>query len=245
MGYLSKETDTFSDLKTANHHPTDEFLARGLRFNMEPSFLGICTNYKTRMTYWHNSVSSPGAILLSTLVGHLVDQAKQGILFSESSWLRFRKLLLQQPLSFPEPDYALDRQSPSAPDHVLDYLKFSVAAPTVRSALADFYASVESAVHWDQDVGDFYNEFDRRADADRRFKGLRDVLREGLAPLCDEYRVVVDLTLHGGATEPGFFRARVEELYARYVALKPPPDMDVAMQAYLGGEMGGQSNWGC
>ncbi|KKA26812.1 hypothetical protein TD95_000778, partial [Thielaviopsis punctulata] len=153
---LEKDKTTFTNL--ANMVGADEiesislFLNYAFNFNMNESMLGLCTRYKEYLCYNFNSVSSPEILSLSTLLGLLVDQNKQGHIFTNEDWDEFRKNLgLKNWL--PQPQYRGDKSPPGGHNlHILDHLKFNVAIPTINTAMAMFNSKKQSVTYYDEDL---------------------------------------------------------------------------------------------
>lgn len=107
-----------------------------LSFDIQQSLLGKCTKYKERLCYHTRALDSPAAVLLSKLVGYLVDRSKQGITFTPEDWDRLRAEHIKAPY-LEDPDYWHDRQPTRAPGqgqrHILDFLKFDVAEKSSRA----------------------------------------------------------------------------------------------------------------
>lgn len=145
MGYLGKIEGKVEDLVSA-HGPegaTSEMIERSFLFNMRQNYLGICTNFKERLCYKRRNVHDECAVLLSTLLSNLVDQSKQGIEFSASQWGRLKAYLgerkeLDPPL-YKEGNWPLVGRKP---DHIIDYLKFSVAKPLIDEELGKFHKAI-------------------------------------------------------------------------------------------------------
>ena len=166
-GVLTKQTETYNDL--ALQHGTEassKFFDAAFQFNMQPSLLGLCTNFKERLGYQRRAVGDEAAVRLSTLLSNLVDQAKQGIQFTNTDWTKFRNRLLEGKAEPPQPRYKSDscpgiRKFP----HIIDHLKFSVLIPIIERELAilsnDKTKPDSLLVPWDKDLVrlyDFYNE---------------------------------------------------------------------------------------
>ncbi|CRJ85901.1 hypothetical protein BN1723_000038 [Verticillium longisporum] len=177
LGYLEKRKGTFQDLVQKNSSNMDravaEFMFESFTFNMKEQFLGICTAYKERLCYDYNGIDNSDAVALSHLVGHLVDQAKQGIVFGRDQWVRFCKGLLKNGLQdLPEPRYkaetGVNRNQRSSKDgrlgeeHVLDYLKFRVALPLVDQEMEAFNSLLgNEAITFDKDLLGPFDDFER------------------------------------------------------------------------------------
>ena len=137
-GYLTKDKRAFGDLLSGCGDDSGAAVAKLLRnsfaFNMERQLLGICTNYKEKVCYRTGSVDDDKAIILSTLVSHLVDQAKQGIIFTDDEFRRLKRDFIKMAFDpGEEPAYKSKRYSGSgSPAHILDWLKFEIAGPLNR-----------------------------------------------------------------------------------------------------------------
>lgn len=170
-GVLTKQAETYNDL-AIQHGPeaNSKFFEAGFKFNMQPNLLGSCTNFKERFVYDRLSVGDESAIRLSTLLSNLVDQAKQGIQFTNEDWSRFRKALLKGKAEPPQPQYKFD----SCPNngefpHIIDHLKFCVLIPIIERELAilsNHRTKPGSPVEtWDKDLvrpNDLYEELSKK-----------------------------------------------------------------------------------
>ncbi|KAI0909643.1 hypothetical protein F4823DRAFT_624761 [Ustulina deusta] len=172
---LTKKTSTYEHLARScgSKDVTTQFINEAFRFNMEPSLLGTCTNYKEKLCYSRNSVQDEHAIFMSTLISHLVDRAKQGIVFSEQDWNRQRKLLnskqgdakrAKKQFDPSQPHYKKDhwdwhRDGP--PRHIIDYVKFVVCKPTVERELKIFNESLKQAQKYDGHLFKYVEFFEK------------------------------------------------------------------------------------
>ncbi|KAI1143964.1 RNA dependent RNA polymerase-domain-containing protein [Hypoxylon sp. FL0543] len=158
-GVIRKDTLRYMDL-LETRDVTSEFLAKAFQFNLQQNLLGMCTNYKERYCYAKNSVENDAAILLSTLISHLVDRAKQGIVFTDQDWARLRKTLSRT--DPPEPCYKKETWGGKGePTHIIDYVKFRVGKPIVEMELRSFNASLDDATNWDKDLVTFYQHYEK------------------------------------------------------------------------------------
>jgi len=181
-GVLEKRKDTY---KALAGDVTTEFIDQAFRFNMEQSLLGNCTNYKEKLCYSRQSVSDEHAIYLSTLISHLVDRAKQGIIFSEETWNKLRRdrfnslqgraektwNKLQRDrfnkrrrakVEPPVPQYKKQNWELSEPPtHIIDYVKFVVGKPTVENELKELNRYLGQADQDDKDLVKFYEYFEK------------------------------------------------------------------------------------
>jgi hypothetical protein len=156
QGFVRQDKTTYEELVSSQEHPVTHFLEHSLRFNMKPSMLGICTSFKDTYCYNQGTVASQEATALSALLSLLVDQAKQGYIFDEEDWNRFKKSLMDgKKVTTFQPDYKKPnpelRQGRNA-KHIIDYLMY-VAREKVDESLAVFQASMpENIPQWDADL---------------------------------------------------------------------------------------------
>ncbi|KAI0146045.1 RNA dependent RNA polymerase-domain-containing protein [Hypoxylon sp. NC0597] len=216
-GVLHKETLHYRDL-TETRDVTSEFLARAFRFNLQQNLLGMCTNYKERYCYAHNSVRDDSSILLSTLISHLVDRAKQGIIFTDQDWARLRKTLSR--VDPPEPRYKKDTWSGKGePTHIIDHVKFSVGKPTVEMELKSFNESLSRAEHWDKDLVKFYQHFEK---FQRPFNERREAIRKSTwETLLEELRKDIEAVAQEWPPARGEWDVKIANIYDKWQAISP------------------------
>ncbi|KAL0933776.1 RNA-dependent RNA polymerase [Colletotrichum truncatum] len=147
--YLKRKKATYGDLVRLHGkaNAISNFIEKSICFSLLPGFLGRVTNYKERLCYRINSVNNEYALRLSTLLGHLVDQAKQGYMFTAKDWEKFQRELLDSKdfKMLDEPAYKRDIWScKRCPEHIIDYLKFTVAIPTINEELTKFKDAMNS-----------------------------------------------------------------------------------------------------
>lgn len=145
-GYLTKDKQTFKRILQGCGNNLDaaasEFLRASFAFNMQSQLLGICTTHKEKVCYKQRSVREKEAIVLSTLVAHLVDQRKQGIIFTQDDFVRLKKDHVRVNLGdTEEPAYKTDKR-PMVVEHILDVLKFEVAIPLIEKGLTAFSEAI-------------------------------------------------------------------------------------------------------
>ncbi|KAM0287733.1 hypothetical protein ACHAQH_000264 [Verticillium albo-atrum] len=237
LGYLTKLKGTFEDLMLRNDRvmvrTVTDFMLDSFTFNMEDQLLGICTIYKERLCYRDNSIKTDAAIALSTLVGHLVDQAKQGIVFGRDQWIRFsREQLRERSHHLPEPRYKSTEmglntnQKRSSAEHVLDYLKFSVALPLIEKELGNFDKMLGTeAVTWDKDLAGPFDEFERIMQTSESssmttsdscvFREIKQYLTSQLEAVRQQWRDTV--------TAEYKFTETAQKVYERWQAIEVPP----------------------
>ncbi|KAF3769514.1 hypothetical protein M406DRAFT_35624 [Cryphonectria parasitica EP155] len=170
--WMSRDKETLDEIRSKHAEAEKplasavaEMMRKCFEFNLSKSMLGICTNYKERSCYHKNTVCDDAATVLSTLLSNLVDQAKQGIVFTEPDFRR-----LQQDLRLPsyaeDPLYKRERLPDGHQyEHIIDHLKFNIARPTIDTELSTFHAALglnkaaeEGPSHWDKDLASCYKE---------------------------------------------------------------------------------------
>ncbi|KHO11538.1 rna-dependent rna polymerase [Metarhizium robertsii ARSEF 23] len=168
LGYLRKLNRSMAQIRreeTGDEAVCSKFLHESLAFNMQQSILGKCTDYKERYCYHTKSISSKNIVILSRLLGCLVDQPKQGYIFTNSDWHQFRQDLQIRTLEH-DPEYKRERASynisKQANPHILDYLKHVVAERTVAEALTELTKTLEGfeACHYDEQLTRMFNFYD-------------------------------------------------------------------------------------
>ncbi|KAI1422822.1 hypothetical protein F5Y12DRAFT_716955 [Xylaria sp. FL1777] len=170
---LTRKKGTYESLALSciSKDVTTQFIDVAFRFNLEPNLLGTCTNYKEKLCYSRNSVRDEHAIFMSTLISHLVDRAKQGIVFTEQNWSQQRKFLnskqgdakrAKKRLDLEPPHYKNNNwASDEQPKHIIDYVKFVVGKPTVERELEKLNRYLKQAQHYDRDLFKFVEFFER------------------------------------------------------------------------------------
>ncbi|KAF7551170.1 hypothetical protein G7Z17_g5199 [Cylindrodendrum hubeiense] len=200
LGYIQTFNPTFQsilDTSVDMESACATFLHSAISFSMQPSLLGICTSFKERLCYYENSVSSQRAVALSTLVGLLVDQSKQGLLFSNDDYNRLKN---DMNMKGREPEYLNERSSNyvnrDRSIHILDYLKFDIANVVIEKSLESFYKTINtlSVTKWDDDL-------------------IKAV----------ESKWKVTMTNRPDASSN--FNAKVKEVFEEWVSIQPPKEL--------------------
>ncbi|KAK3331647.1 RNA dependent RNA polymerase-domain-containing protein [Cercophora scortea] len=234
--YIRKDKTTFGDLlrnagrsrAKAKEKAVYDMIGKSFLFAMQPNFLGICTNYKERFCYHTNSVSSEEAVILSSLVGNLVDQSKQGIIFNTDSWDQLRKELGGQ-LFYNDPAYKGDNWGQSwEPRHIIDYLKFAIAKPAIDNELKAFHIAMqadkkrshkgdeEAAHHWDPELAVYYEGFKNIGDESRSIKALLTALTNAIGEVELDWK-----RLMTSRDSDLSYPAKVNLVYEKWRALTP------------------------
>ncbi|RDW62034.1 hypothetical protein BP6252_11467 [Coleophoma cylindrospora] len=164
----------------------NKFLKAAFDFNMQQSMLGICTNYKDEVCYKLGNINSEQAILLSTLLSKLVDQAKQGYSLTDESWSCLKKKVNVIPSVPAYKQGILDDRS----DHIVDKL-FVVAHSKIENALKELHISLGNPPEIDADLTRFYNTARQQAQTEPEWKLLLDDLvkdiQEVMNTWCDRW----------------------------------------------------------
>lgn len=243
---LKKKEDTFRDWRDGSpgdksgSTPINRFLLDSFRFNMGDQLLGICTAYKDTFCYHTRSIASPEAVKLSTLLSELVDQLKQGTVFTEEDWDLFRRQLSPPP-RMTQPAYKSDknRDPIKGKAHILDFLKFNILQPLVEAELNRLTRPVEkTAEKWDSDLAACYYEFDEFIDTFPNFeagKKLRTFLSKALQQAEDDWERIVRSRVD---EESDGYATAIREMQHRYEAICMPASLvnsDDRLRAYFFG----------
>ena len=237
--YIRKDKTTFGELVTktkssgsdAREKAVYDMIGKSFQFAMQPNFLGICTNFKERLCYHNNSVSDRDAITLSTLVGNLVDQSKQGITFNNASWDKLRKeqfstMFLDDP-AYKSPTW--NGGETEDPRHIIDYLKFKIAKPAIDNELEALHKAMgtkgrlrdrdDDVTHyWDPELVIYFEKFKDIGSDSKSTKSLLELLKNELGVLDREWKI----SMAKGKKESEFnYPAKVSLIYEKYRAITP------------------------
>ena len=235
--YLGKDKTTFKELvrhtgqkgDRARHEAVYDMINQSFKFAMQPNYLGICTNYKERLCYHHNSVNDSAAVLLSSLVGKLVDQSKQGIIFNSESWDQLRRDNFSGKMFFEDPAYKGDQWAGAGePRHIIDFLKFFIAKPAIDRELQSFHEAMnadkrsfaegsEDAAHWwDKDLVVYYEGFKATAEGSRSLKAVLETLTNAVGAVEQEWK-----RLRQSRDSNVGYPEKVKQVYAKWLAIEP------------------------
>ena len=219
---IARDTTTVAELASDGNSITT-FLRKSFDFCLSPNLLGICTLFQEDMCYARESINTRGAVILSTLLGYLVDREKQGFCFTEEDWKMLRKnnpnLWPKDP---PRPAYKEDKPENAKP-HIIDHLVFNVAKTIRQKTLHDFLETFKGASLWDPDLAALYNdEYDDPA-KDAEVKAVLRQLKIDLIAIQDYWAKNASASDEDRAKE-GRFSALVEETYSRFLQILPPAD---------------------
>lgn len=234
--YMKKDKTTFEDLTRLNRGvSTDlrrelalyDMISKAFHFSMQQDYLGICTNFKEKACYWRGSVTDNVALTLSTLVGQLVDQSKQGITFDGESWEALRYDLRVK--YYDNPRYKADTwRGKGSPQHIIDHLKFNVAIPVIARNLTqlnelirkskdanDTNAPAEGIAYvYDRDLCKLSDHHDELALTSKTHAALLAELNKLLYELRDQWKAA--MAAMAALSGPSDYVAVVRKLHDAY-----------------------------
>ena len=158
-----------------------KFLHHAFRFNVEASMLGVCTSYHESFCYSGVSIDDPKAIAIAALLGHLVDRAKTGIIFNESTWHLFLKRNNLR-IRMDKPAYK-DKERGRVTHHIIDQLVFVTAKGIREKALKGFSAKFADVGTWDEDLARVWNSEIELAKNDQSLNRALTDLKAALDPI--------------------------------------------------------------
>ncbi|KAF5021303.1 hypothetical protein F66182_6701 [Fusarium sp. NRRL 66182] len=236
QGYIRKCNPSFQSILSTSPNVDSactEFLRSAIWFSLQPGYLGIATKFKEKLCYLERGVNSERAVALSTLVSLLVDQAKQGLLFSREDYDRLKRDMKMQGR---DPEYEKERSSRYTNRdgfiHILDYLKFEVADETVTTALKQFYNALHVdgvEVHsWDKDLARLWDEFDNQKKKSKDIGRLMVTLEAKVEEITAEWKVV----MKGNKSESmnSEFAGKVRDIFQKWSSVQPPPELMTSEQ---------------
>lgn len=172
--YIRKDKIQFRQLLKSHKKDlaaaVSEMMVKSFAFNLTKSMLGSCTNYKESLCYSRGNVCDDVARILSTLLSNLVDQAKQGIEFTDEDLRTLKKDLAKDYGMRQEydriPAYKSDHWgSNEAQKHIIDYLKFGIAQPIIKEELHSLNKALNEGgpEFHDKDLVSYYKKYDELA----------------------------------------------------------------------------------
>jgi hypothetical protein len=196
-----------------------EMIEKSFAFNLSKDMLGQVTNYKERLCYSRGNVYDVVARKLSALLSILVDAPKQGIEFDSKDFKSFRRSL-NLPDQLEEPLYKTERQpSNQQYRHILDYLKFEIAQPTIQDELAKFNTGEHACVYWDKDLTS--KHYDEWSCSKREVaQAILRCLREDIEQVFDMWRA---LSRNNSIT----FGEMVQQTYGSWKDIQPRTSQDI------------------
>ncbi|KAL5624132.1 hypothetical protein BROUX41_004192 [Berkeleyomyces rouxiae] len=225
---LEKDEKTFAEIDDSSYQQredtVDQFLLHAFMFNMNESMLGLCTTYKEYLCYELDSVKEPQIAVLSTLLGYLVDQMKQGYIFGHSEWLQFQDSHGFKP-GIRKPQYHEDRwEGTSLPRHVLDHLKFTVALPAIENVLKAFQEQGKQAMYYDPHLSAPSNELEKwcepvtgALECTQEQNAWKDIRRQ----LNDDINMMAEYWNDSMAKRDLSYAERVELCHSKFESIQP------------------------
>ena len=251
--YLKKDKTTFADLVDraqaelefqdcydrglAREKAVHEMITKSFIFATQPNFLGVCTNYKEKLCYRKNCVSDNDAIILSTLVGKLVDQSKQGIIFTKENWDQMRKDYWSHLGALTDPAYKGNHwEGKDDPAHIIDYLKFKIAKPAIDREMAALREKLDESKHgrpapsslslsqdddsaqfWDSDLVVYYNAFNELSQTYRSIHTLLEALQNRIKEVQEEWAKA--MSPKTSSTKNLSYQEKVQRVYEKWRAI--------------------------
>lgn len=274
LGYMRKTKTTLEGLSGemgmsagAKVSPAvvDGMLERSFRFNMKDSLLGKLTVYKEELCYWRGTISDETGVILSTLLGDLVDQAKQGTEFDQSDFSRLRKERLGGQRGARMAVQKLDKpfykgewwQPERVATNIIDHLKFVVAKPMIDRELKalDAFGRLgndgNGFAYWDADLARPAKEFEALARTSDTCRAILDGLKSDIQEVRRAWDVGIRKWKQGSsskakgdhATDDPGYRQKVLDVYRQWcsisVRLPDVPDRPTAQgRKKRGGQAG-------
>jgi hypothetical protein len=226
-GLIRQNKDTYEDL-VASHRPIDRttiFLRECFKFNMQRSMLGICTVFKEHVCYTQQKHDTPELLYLNTLLSYLVDQWKNGYLFTDDDWTEFKdKVVRFTPVL---PKYKKDELDPNA-DHIIDRLKY-VADRAVDKALTDLQKENPNVPRWDSDLVVFYKWAKEKGASEPQWKELLSQLDQDIRDVKSQWGVLwgkQPRDRYGDMSDEamGKYMSLIDGVYPTFQAILPKVD---------------------
>ena len=234
---IEKDSSNVSDLLPYEDF-TDIFLRHSFQFNLQPSMLGICTNYHESLCYHWGSIDSPEAIRIGVLLGYLVDSGKGGFIFDEAKWSAYLKRH-RLPRSLPPPAYKDRKKSREKEGNLIDKLVFHVAKEERERSLKSFTDRFKDVGSWDEDLVGYARQAMEESKTDRVTRRILRILKEDLEKIFAFWKENTrkededDETLQSSKRGIGSsFRSTVEGCRNRFLALQPAVDEGCREEAY-------------
>jgi hypothetical protein len=216
QGYLTKDARVYKDLVKGQRDPVSIFLKAALDFNMRPSMLGICTNFKDSVFYTVKDASHPANMALCRLLSDLVDQAKNGYGFSEESWTRFKKEKMGNVKARKPAHTSGVVDDCRRSDNVLDHLTI-VAHDAIKKAVHEFHDNFGQPPSWDDDLVDDYSWACRIMGCIPEWKEMLDTLTKDLSALKTAWSI-----WRWDKAEKDEKSAFISSTYDKFKAIRPP-----------------------
>lgn len=244
LGYIKKDSRTYAELVEGHANANSVFLKASFAFNMQSNLLPICSDYKENVCWTQNSVSTRESILLSTLVGSLVDAPKQGYRFQGPDWKRLlRGEVRMQPR---KPSYKESKEPDRQSEHIIDRLR-CCAADTSKECIEKFHMAVNEGKDpptWDDDLVKFYMWALDKSAENEEWKDIISDLNAKLSLLKSKWGVYWQKHMPKNFFEEptGDFHGILNECFESYLNICPSTDTPLT-QLLLGCGDPQQSEW--
>ncbi|KAI9791581.1 MAG: hypothetical protein M1816_003667 [Peltula sp. TS41687] len=197
-----------------------EMVRRSFVFGATGPKLGFCTLYYRRLCYTEGSMTCKGARWIAALLGYLVDQEKQGYIFTDAMWNELKKrpdLVSAKPVD----KTAYEDDSATKPTkHILDQLKFFVTKPMIKTALEQFNQPIKEPALYDRDISKLWKHVKARAERDPQIQNLVVSLEKQIRELHTSWSQ--RMCLRDETDECKTFKSVLDDCFSRYEAISPP-----------------------
>ncbi|ESZ94181.1 RNA polymerase RNA dependente [Sclerotinia borealis F-4128] len=154
-GFIEQDKMTYAQLTKGHSDPTNTFLRASFEFNMHQSLLGSSTAFKENIAYKLRDLNKPELIFLSTLLSNLVDQPKQGFIFTEKHLKKVKEHIIATTGTPFIPQYKDKTCLPNNKNHILDHM-IILAHQQTEKLLTDIQDSIVRPVEYDPVLAQFY-----------------------------------------------------------------------------------------
>lgn len=161
-GFIKQDKTTYEQLTKGHSDPTNIFLRFSFDFNMHQSMLGYTTVFKENIAYMLGDLNRLELIFLSTLLSNLVDQAKQGFIFTEKDLDKVKAYITATTGKPFMPQYKVKDGPPKSKNHILDHMVI-LAHEQTDKLLTNLTESIETPPEYDPILAQFYKDQRDRA----------------------------------------------------------------------------------
>ncbi|RAL64969.1 hypothetical protein DID88_001559 [Monilinia fructigena] len=154
-GFIKQDKTTYAQLTKGHSDPTNIFLRFSFDFNMHQSMLGYSTVFKEDIAYMLGDLNRPELVFLSTLLSNLVDQPKQGFIFTEKDLDRVKAHITATTGKPFMPQYKVKDGPPKNKNHILDHMVI-LAHEQTDKLLTNLTKSIESPPEYDPILAQLY-----------------------------------------------------------------------------------------
>lgn len=156
-GFIEQDKTTYAQLIEGSSDPTNTFLLASFKFNMRQSMLGQCTTFKDDIEYKIRDLKRTEITFLSTLLSNLVDQTKQGFIFTEKHWKKVKSHIIATTGMPRMPAHKNKKELPCDKDHILDHAKIVVHEQT-EAMKVKLWKSIDHPPPYEPILAKFYKD---------------------------------------------------------------------------------------